>query len=284
VGSHLVRALARDGCEVHAVLRASSDRAALGDALRGVERHTHDGSTAGLISIVRAARPAIVFHLASLFVAEHRPEEVEPLVLSNLLFGAQLLEAMSVCGVRSLVNTGTSWQHYRGRSYSPVCLYAATKQAYEDLVQFYVEAQDLRVLTLLLSDTYGPGDRRPKLFRALREHRASGVPLALSGGSQILDLVHVDDVARADRVAARRLRAFRKGGHERYAVHGREPTRLRDLVELYAALTRTKPSVSWGARPYRRREMMTPWMGGRRLPGWRPRMSLRKGLRELGDE
>jgi nucleoside-diphosphate-sugar epimerase len=281
VGGHLARALLAEGHEVHAVLRPSSDREALGDLAGRLVCHTHDGSTAGLVSVVRAADPGVVFHLASLFVAEHRPEDVEPLVRSNLLFGSQLLEAMAACRVLSLVNTGTSWQHYEGGPYSPVCLYAATKQAYEAILQFYVEARQLRAVTLKLFDTYGPRDRRPKLFGALRKARISGESLAMSGGDQMLDLVHIDDVLAAYRIAARRVRSFTEGRHEIYSVRSGEPIRLRDLVDLYSTLGGKSLRISWGARPYRDREVMTPWTGGEWLPGWHPATPLRKGLQDL---
>jgi nucleoside-diphosphate-sugar epimerase len=281
VGGHLVRALLEEGRTVHAVLRPSSDPEALRDLPRGVIGHTHDGSTAGLVSIVRAAHPGIVFHLASRFVAEHQSEDVEPLVRGNLLFGSQLLEAMTACNVRALVNTGTSWQHYGGGSYSPVCLYAATKQAYEAILQFYVEARHLRVITLKLFETYGPRDRRPKLLGLLRKALISGEPLAMSGGEQLLDLVHVDDVVAAYLVAARRVRSFTEGRHEIYSVHSGEPIRLKDLVELYFKLGDRSLDVSWGSRPYREREVMTPWNEGAWLPGWRPTTPLRKGLQDL---
>src|SRR5439155_20478749 len=102
VGGHLVRALLDEGREVHAVLRPSSDPEVLGDRRDRVVCHTHDGTTKGLVSLMQAAHPAVVFHLAALFVAEHRPEDVEPLVRANLLFGSQLLEAMTACNVPSL--------------------------------------------------------------------------------------------------------------------------------------------------------------------------------------
>jgi len=281
VGGHLARALLDSGWEVHVVLRPSSDPAALGDVLDRLVCHVHDGTTNGLISLVRAATPRVVFHLASFFVAEHRPEHVEPMVRSNLLFGSQLLEAMTACDVSRLVNTGTSWQHYRGRSYSPVCLYAATKQAYEAILQFYVEACNLRVITLELADTYGPGDRRPKLLGVLRKALISGEPFAMSAGDQWLDLVHIDDVVAAYRAAARRVRSFQGGRHERYSVRSGAPVRLKELVRLYAALGGTSLNVSWGSRPYRKREVMTRRRHGVRLPGWHPVTPLRKGLRRL---
>ena len=67
---------------------------------------------------------------------------------SNITFGTQLVEAMVANGCYQFVNTGTSWQHYENDEYNPVNLYAATKQAFEDILRYYVETSALRVITL----------------------------------------------------------------------------------------------------------------------------------------
>src|SRR5688572_12901047 len=124
VGSHLLRHLTDAGWDVHAVLRSRSSRERLG-GLATVP--AHDGTTESLVEVVGAAAPDVVFHLASLFIAEHKTADVTGLVESNVLFGAQLAEAMRVHGRTRLVNTGTVWQHYQDEPYNPSDLYAATK-------------------------------------------------------------------------------------------------------------------------------------------------------------
>ena len=100
-----------------------------------IKIYEHDGSTEHLENIIAAANPEIVFHLASLVLAQHQEKDIVPLIQSNVQFGAQLVEAMLQNGVYQLVNTGTFWQHYENQDYNPVCLYAATKQAFETLLQ-----------------------------------------------------------------------------------------------------------------------------------------------------
>ena len=282
VGSRLAMRLLGDGWRTHVLVRASSGLGQLTGLENALAVHGHDGSTDSLVQLVGQVRPAVVFHLASLFVAEHRPEHVAALVESNLLFGTQLLEAMAQAGVRWLVNTGTAWQHYAGRQYSPVNLYAATKQAFEAIARYYIEARGLRMLTLELSDTYGPGDPRPKLFRVLAESGESGRKLAMSPGDQLLDLVHVDDVVEAFMVAWERLRSGRGPAEEKFAVGASEPISLRALVELFGRVTGRRPDIDWGGRPYREREVMSPDRPVMRLPGWVPRIPLEEGLRSLG--
>jgi hypothetical protein len=41
------------------------------------------------------------------------------------------------------------------------------------------------------------------------------------------------------------------------------------------------PRIDWGAKPYRKREMMNPWTGGIPLPEWQPLVVLEEGIRKM---
>lgn len=281
VGSHLVARLLADGWEVHALVRGQSALDRLGPDARRVQVHRGDDGIDAVRAAMRHARLDVVFHLASLFLSDHEPLDVAHLVESNITFGSLLLEAMSRENVRCLVNAGTSWQHYEGRDYSPVNLYAATKQAFEAILQYYVEATPIRAVTLELSDTYGPGDPRRKIINLLVEAARSGRELVASPGEQEIDLVHVDDVVDAFITGAGKLLSGRVDAHERYSVSSRSAISLRALaVELERALGRKVP-VAWGGRPYRAREVMKPIAFAGALPGWQARIPLSLGLKAL---
>jgi nucleoside-diphosphate-sugar epimerase len=143
-----------------------------------------------------------------------------------------------------------------------------------------VDATPLRVVTLKLYDTYGPGDRREKLFTLLARASTSGSPLPMSPGDQLLELVHVDDACDAFLVAGERLLSGDVSGHESYAVPAQRRYTLREVVEVYCAVAGRKVDVVWGGRPYRPREVMVPWQGSP-LPGWRARIALPDGLRTM---
>ena len=280
IGGALARRLASENYEVHAIIRPQS-RAERLEGFRGIKTHTHTGSVANLRSIFKEAAPKIVFHLASVFRASHEPSDVAPLIRSNLLFASQVAEAAVGSGVRFMVNTGTSWQHYRDADYDPVCLYAATKQAFESILEYYAGGFGLKVVTLVLSDTYGPGDFRPKLFSSLRNSALRGDRLNMSGGEQKLDLVYIDDVVEAYLKAAVHLQSGKVELPERYAVRTGKALPLREVVSLYKAAGGLVPDIDWGSRPYRPREMMLPWEGGKLLPGWEPAVMLEDGLRRM---
>lgn len=285
VGSHLAMHLLAQGWDVAYVRRPGSRTPAWwGERAERLHAYTHDGTTEGMRAIVEQAAPDVVFHLASLFISEHAPEQVAPLIEANVLFGAQLLEATSAVGVSALVNTGTAWQHFGGTAeYRPVNLYAATKQAFEDVLAYYADARGLRAVTLELTDTYGPHDERGKLFALLARTAASGETLAMSPGEQLIDLVHADDVVRAFALAADRALALAPGATERFSVTSGEPLPLQELVVRYERATGRRVRVEWGGREYRAREVMRPYAGAP-LPGWSPEVPLDAGLAQLAEE
>jgi len=280
VGSHLARRLVREGWQVHILSRTGS-RVPDAEEFAQVTNHIHDGSTESMVRCVAQAKPDVVFHLASLFLSQHVSKDIDALIQSNVLFGNQLLEAMKVNEVSSLINTGTSWQHYDNDDYNPVCLYAATKQAFESLLEYYVQACGIKAITLKLFDTYGSDDPRPKLFHLLNKAATTGDPLDMSAGEQLIDLVHIDDVTEAYVIAAQRLLDVQVSQHESYAISSGHPLPLKDMVQLFAEVTKQTIAVNWGVRQYRDREVMMPWNRGISLAGWYPRVSLAEGMQRI---
>jgi nucleoside-diphosphate-sugar epimerase len=278
IGGHLTRELLGEGWELHLIVRSEAALGTIESVRANVRIYPHDGTTEHLLAIVARVEPDVVYHLASLFLAQHTPADIESLLRSNVLFATQLAEAMTRAGCWRLVNTGTSWEHFENSDYNPVNLYAASKQAFEVILDYYLATTPLKVITLKLFDTYGPDDPRPKLFTLLQKVAAAGEPLAMSPGEQLIDLVYIDDVVRAFIMAAERLLESKVVGHEHYAVSSGNPLRLRDLVELYGRVIGKVLPIQWGGRPYRPREVMVPWNVGASLPGWQPSVGLEEGI------
>ena len=279
IGSQLAHRLVAEGYELAILVRPDSRLDVLQTVLPQIQIHVYDGSYASLLRAVEAAKPSLVCHLASLFLAQHRPEDVARLIESNLNFPTQLLEAMNHVGVKHLINTGTSWQHFQNESYNPVNLYAATKQAFESLLTYYVEAHGFKAITLKLFDTYGPGDYRPKLFSLLRNAARTGTTLRMSPGDQILDLVYIDDVLDAFFLAVARIPRIDKS--ENYAVSDSLRLSLRELTKVYSEAVGHPLAVVWGGLPYRPREVLVPWTDYALLPGWQPKTNLHDGITRM---
>lgn len=280
IGANLVKHLVSSGMDAHIIVRPGSKLCVLEPYLNNIVVHVHDGSSACMQKILAEVKPQMVYHFASLFLAQHTAEDLEPLIHSNLLFPTQLLEAMATNEVKYLVNTGTSWQHFNNEIYNPVNLYAATKQAFEDVLSFYSEAHGIKATTLALFDTYGPNDPRAKLINLLWRTAMSQEPLVMSPGDQLIDLVYIDDVVSCLLLVGAAL-PEQQANLSRYGVSSGVPMKLREVVTLFEKVTRHKLPITWGGRPYRPREVMQPWSDFKLVPNWEPQVSLEKGLSNM---
>lgn len=281
IGSNLAKRLVRDGWELHAIVRSHSNLDILSEIKDKVNFHLYDETMEVIYDIVAKTKPAIVFHLASLFIAEHKSSDIDALIKSNILFGTQLLEAMVKNNVYKFINTTTFWQNYNNEDYNPVNLYAATKQAFEDIIRYYVESTPLKVINLKLYDTYGPNDPRPKLFNIIKKAEREQKSLLMSPGEQLIDLVYIEDVVDAFLVAKDMLLEENTIKNEHYMVSSGNPIKLRDLIRIYEKITGKKLNIEWGGLPYRKREVMVPYTKGNILPGWSPKIDLEKGILKI---
>lgn len=232
VGSNLCKHLIKNAWEVSIITRPSSDYSNISSVLRSIDVFEYDGKIERLIEYFNKKNADVVFHLASLFIAEHESNQIDNLVDSNIKFGLHILEAMKESRTKILINTGTSWQHYNSNEYNPVDLYAATKQAFESLIKYYVEAENIRCVTLKLFDTYGESDTRPKLINLLHKYADQRAELNMSLGEQLLDLVHVDDVVIAFLKAYEYLEE-QDIQYQEFGVSSGKTIKLKELIELF---------------------------------------------------
>jgi nucleoside-diphosphate-sugar epimerase len=274
IGGVLTERLLHDGWKVVAVARPEADLSLW--QRRGVEVVRDHKDVTQLTDQIAAHAPNSLFHLATRFLASHRPADVPDLIESNIAFGARLAEAAVAVTDCRFISAATSWQHLGGADYAPVSLYAATKQAFGDLLTHYGTNAGLPVTVLTLFDTYGQADPRPKLMPLLLRALATGERLEMTSGNQFIDLTEVHDVADA---FVRSARADVPAGT--WTVSSGAPLRVRDLIDLISELAGRRLNIELGARPDRANEMWEPWIIGQPLPGWLASTSLRDGLLPL---
>lgn len=280
IGSHLVKNYLNIGFFVHIIVRPKSDIEHLKKLKLSLVIHTHDGTTENLFDIIKDIQPMLVVHLAASFSnPNHKFKNIDNLIKSNVLFGTQLVQAMAMNDVKYFINTGTSWQHFEHKIYSPICLYSATKQAFQDVLQYYAEATDLRVITLKLYHTYGPNDRRNKLFCLLRNAIKNNQTLKMTPGEQLIDIVFIDDVVDAYNKAGDRLISGVGKKVEEFFVSSSNHITLKNLVRKYYEIMNEKENIIWGGNKYRLREEMVPYNEGEILPGWQPLTDIDQGIK-----
>ena len=218
MGSHIAKRLAGNGYEVYGILRNTSAVPASLKNIKKIYRYEYSGQ---LYEIVREIQPEMVIHTAGMFLGEHTGENIQQLLNSNIVFTAVLTDAANQAGCRCMIQTGSYWQNYCGREYDPVNLYAATKQAAEDILEYYKNAYQWKILTLRIFDVFGPGDQRKKVLNLVRDLK-EGETLDLTYGEQKLYMCYIDDVVSAYMQAVHLVREQNPGSGRRYAVRGKK--------------------------------------------------------------
>jgi nucleoside-diphosphate-sugar epimerase len=277
IGRHLIPALVDQQWRAVALVRSSQRAAILPDDARLVPVVLHD--TPDLRVVFETHQPDVVIHLATHFVARHSTvAEVASMVAANVGFGTDVAQAAANAGV-PIVSASSVWQHHNGAPYDPVSLYAATKQALDDILSYYSTVEHLGWTRLILGDTYGPGDDRGKLLTHLLNAAAGAQPMQASSGRQLWEAVHVRDVVAAFLQVA--VEQIERQAARQYQLRPLQSLTVRDVAQVAEEAIGRPVPVDWGARPDRGREMLTPWVVAQPPPGWVPSMDLRQGIAEI---
>ena len=260
VGQHLLPYLEKQGHEVYALVRPSTD----GSKVYTNHLYVFEDDIEHLASYLLENHVDGIIHLASLYIAQHKPADIKNIVTSNVYLGTAVMEAAVKAGVKWFLNTGTIWQNYNVEPYSdrycPVNLYAASKQAFMDMAKYYTEVSDIKFCTLKLCDTYGANDTRRKIFALFEQIAKSGECLKMSPGDQKLDIVHIDNVVRDFEALAEKLDSGEQLREEYVVSSGRQKS-LKEIAKQYEIDHQVILNIEWGGRPYRKREVMVPYIG-----------------------
>lgn len=280
IGSRLAEVLVRDHV-VYGLVRRPLNETYLPRPLRDkLILLPYDGGGESVAAALEESRPEVVYHLAAHYTAAHDMESVTKILEGNLYLGACLLEAMSAVRCRRLVYATTVTTHFPGPDYRPLTLYAAAKQGFSDLAAYYTGTGALRCASVALSDTYGPGDRRPKVLNLIRRSLLTGAPLDLTSGRQIYDAVYIGDVVQGFLRAAAALEPTAVP-RQSFQLSGAAPRSLRETVELMLEVNGLDVSVRWGGRPDPDLILDQPQRIFPPPPGWSPCVPLEEGLRRF---
>jgi nucleoside-diphosphate-sugar epimerase len=276
VGFELIRQLLAEGVEVHAIANVHTDR--LLEVLPPFAIHSIASDYPAIYALVQQLQPDTIFHLAAMHYEPPTFEQMLGMISCGVMLGTTLLHAAQACRNHPVfIHAGTYWQFDKNR-YSPKTFYAAAKHSMHDLLAYYRQVHSIPSVTLVLYDIFGPDDPRPKLWSKLCDAPPGSV-FPVTSGHQLIELVHVYDVARAFRHAGSLLRqgiALKPLQCLRSGVR----ISLRELLEKVQKRTGLDIIFDWRAVPYSSEQIFEPWQGPT-LRGWRPTIRPVDGIAEL---
>lgn len=237
-----------------------------------------------LSSFLKTKNIVGVVHLATLYIKSHNPNDIKNLIDSNLTFGSEVCEALSLINFSGwFINVGTFWQFYKNFNNNPINLYAASKSAFEEIINFYANTTKIIFTTIYLNDTYGPNDTRQKVFNIWKQAAENKKTIAMTGGEQLIDLLYIDDAINGFLILIDLLNSdsINLLKNKKFTLHSKERRTLKEIAKIFQKVLNKELNIVWGAKPYSNRENFIPFEGGENLPKWKEKTSFEEGLRNL---
>lgn len=278
IGSHVTKYLLSQGWNVSIISDPAFGYGNIEEIKSQITIFEYDKNILSLIEFFKQTNADVVFHLAAAVITNYAPEQIPMMIQSNVQFGTEILEAMRHCNTKLIVTTGSYWQNYNSDTYNPVDLYAATKEAFEKIVQLYVDAHGFRHINLRLFDVYGEDDKRPKLWNTLKKIAGTDNTIDVSPGEQYLDVTHISDVCTAYEAAYNLLKGDTSITNETYGVFTGNQYTLKELIQKFAKAIGRNIKVNFGGKQYKKREVMHPKSNYKQLPNWSAKISASEGF------
>lgn len=282
IGSAALKALLRDGYEVHAV-SSHPDRHAAG-ADPGVVWHAADLlDDAVAEGLVRAVKPELLLHLA--WYVEHGRFWTSVENVRWVEATLRLLRAFANHEGQRAVLAGScaeyEWTPQGGvlseehTALRADTLYGVSKNATYAVGRELAREAGFQFAWGRVFFLYGPGEPPGRLIPSVAQALLSGRDAEVTEGTQVRDFLHVRDVA--DAFAA----LLGSGVQGAVNIGSGEAIALREVVEAVAEATGRSDLVRFGAVPMRAGEPTELVADVRRLHeevGFRPEISLREGI------
>jgi UDP-glucose 4-epimerase len=273
LGSRLVARLLDQGKSVTCVRRSESPRFRHG----GTWHECDLTDSAQVEMLFSAARPAVVYHLASHVSGRREPENVLPTLSGNLIGAVNVLLAALATGTQRVVLAGSYEEPVAGDA--PRSPYAAAKAGATGYARMFTHLYDLSTVVLRPAMIYGPGQRdTTKLIPYVTRCFLAGESPVVGSGRRPIDWVYVDDVVSAFELAAD---AHGIEG-EAIDIGSGELHTIAEVVSMLQAATGSTQGAEFGGLDDRPAEQSLPADTAKadKLLGWRATTSLEEGLRQ----
>lgn len=281
IGSHLVRQLLKNRCEIHSVVRPRSNLWRIEDIRTRLKIfHCDLTESKKLDNYLEEIQPEICFHLAWYAEPGKYLASVKNMTLLNA--SLNLANKLADVGCKKLVVTGTCFEYNTELGFlsetsrtRPSNMYASCKLALYQVLQQLSSLTDMKLLWLRLFYQYGPFEDQRRLVPYVINSLLHNKPARVTSGEQVRGYLHVEDVAAA-------IWATTKSGLSGVVnIGSHNPVKVAEIVRQIGKILGKTEQLLFGAVPYAPSEPMFICADNRLLRErtvWKPKFDLEKGL------
>lgn len=242
VGSHLLDDCLKNNFNVHAIFRHSKKNVSFAKKYKKQIFPIFYNNIYEIKNKLTNCKIDYVVHCATHYIKKHDHNDIENIIKSNVLFSTILLDAVVNIKIKKFINLGTVWQHFNDTKNLAFNLYAASKQSFECIFNYYKnQYTKIKFYNILLTDTFGTNDKRKKLIPILlknynkKNQDKINIPKNLS-----MNLVNINEVTKC-------LNILLKNNSEsnNYVIKSKQDVKIFDLVNFLNDNLEKKIKINW---------------------------------------
>lgn len=294
IGSHLCEALVDEGAKVTALVKYNA-RGCIGNlALAHKDKRAEMNIVAGNIEDPHFVREIckgqeIVFHLAALIGIPYSYIAPSSYVRTNVEGTVNILEAARLHGAERVIHTSTS-ETYGTADYEPIdemhplkgqSPYSASKIAADKMAESYYRSFNLPVVTVRPFNTYGPRQSARAVIPTIIAQALERDVVSLGSTEPQRDMTYVSDTVRGFIAAAT---VKNTEGNTINLGYG-STSSIGDIAEMIFSILGRDIRIETDKKRIRPDnsevyKLISNNGKAQELLGWKPEVSLEKGLRE----
>ena len=214
---------------------------------------------------LRKIRVDIIIHAATHYNKSHSYTDLKKFSESNILFGNIILENIKKLNVKKFINFSTTWEDYNGIKNNYYNLYSAYKKAFSIILNYYkINLKNVKFYELMISDTFGNNDKRPKLINVLRSNYKNSVKTKLVSKNLSINLLNVEDIVQAVSIILKK-----NINPNKYLLKNNKNFKISEIIQRFNKINTKKIKVTWSNNKLIK-EKSLPY---NQLKSWKPRKS-----------
>ena len=242
VGSHVLDDCLKNNFNVHAIFRHSKKNISFAKKYKKQIFPIFYNNIYEIKNKLTNYKIDYVIHCATHYIKKHDHNDIENIIKSNVLFSTILLDAVVNIKIKKFINLGTVWQHFNDTKNLAFNLYAATKQSFECIFNYYKnQYSKIKFYNILLTDTFGANDKRKKLVPTLlknfnnKNQDKINIPKNLS-----MNLVNINEVTKCLNILLKN-----NSVSNNYVIKSKQDLKIFDLINFLNNNLKTKIKVNW---------------------------------------
>jgi nucleoside-diphosphate-sugar epimerase len=242
VGSHVLDDCLKNNFNVYAIFRYSKKNVNFAKKYKKKIFPIYYNNIYEIKNKLTNCKIDYVIHSATHYIKKHIHNDIENIIKSNVLFSTILLDAVVNIKIKKFINLGSVWQHFNDTKNLAFNLYAATKQSFECIFNYYKnQYTKIKFYNILLTDTFGANDKRKKLVPTLlknfnnKNQSKINIPKNLS-----MNLVNINEVTKCLNIL---LKNNSKSNN--YVIKSNQDVKIFDLINFLNDNLEKKIKVNW---------------------------------------